>query len=206
MHISYIIILVTVIISYLAWNNEEIMTKSLFYPVAIKNKKDWYRFISYGFVHANMQHLIFNMLSFYFFAISVERYFSQLFDFPYVFILFYFSALIVSSIPDYFRHQNDPSYRAVGASGAVSAVLFASVVFDPWQSIYFFFIPIPIPGIVFAIAYIAYSRYMDKRGMDNIGHNAHLWGAIFGLVFPFLLKPGLIKYFIETISHPPFLN
>lgn len=203
--ITYIIIAITVICSYAAFQNESLISKCIFYPVGMQQYNQWWRFITHGFVHADMHHLVFNMLSLFFFGRMVENYFQTIFENQMVFPLFYISALIFSSIPSFFKHKSNQHYRSLGASGAVSAVLMASVLFDPWATILLKFI-IPIPAILFAIGYIAYSAYMDKRNMDNIGHDAHLYGALYGFLFPLLFKSGLFMYFIHQLSSPRFLS
>ena len=202
---AHLILAATVIISFIAFNNGELMFKSFFIPTHIKDRKEYWRFFSHGFVHADMNHLLFNMLTLFFFGPYVEQLFEMVFGAKYFFLIFYFAALLVSSIPSYYKHKEDQRYRALGASGAVSAVLFTFVAFNPWESIYIFF-AIPIPGILFAVLYIWYSAYMSKQNRDNIGHDAHLWGAVFGFVFPFIVKPSLIQLFIKNITNIPFLQ
>lgn len=198
---AHMIIGATALISFWAWSNGEIMFKSFFIPTHIKERNEYWRFLTHGFIHADQQHLIFNMITLFFFGPYVESAFAVYFGNAKYFVLFYFAALIASSIPSYFKHQNDPRYRSLGASGAVSAVLLMAIAFDPWMLINFI-----IPGFVFAIGYIWYSAKMSKQNSDNIGHDAHLWGAVFGFVFPFVAKPGLIPVFLKNITQIPFFN
>jgi membrane associated rhomboid family serine protease len=191
---------ITVLISFLAWSNGEIMFKSFFIPTHIKERKEYWRFFTHGFIHADHQHLIFNMITLFFFGPRVEREFASHFESGYTFVIFYFIALIASSIPSYFKHKDDYRYRSLGASGAVSAVLFASILFEPWLMINFF-----IPGFIFAIGYVWYSAKMSKQNRDNIGHDAHLWGGVFGLIFPILLQPSLIQVFLQKLINIPFI-
>src|SRR5690606_25540007 len=151
-----------------------------------------------GFIHADWMHLGFNMLTLYFFGRLVEEYFRQLFA-PGVFVLFYLVAMIVADIQTYLQHRDDYYYRSLGASGAVSAVLFASILFDPWSKIYLFFIPIGIPAFIFGAVYLGYCIYMSKRGQDNINHTAHLWGALFGILFLVAFEPKIIPYFVQQL-------
>ncbi|MCX6280211.1 MAG: rhomboid family intramembrane serine protease [Bacteroidetes bacterium] len=201
MSITIIIIAITVIISLLAMNNEDIFSRLKFNAYDVKHTNQWYRFFTYGFVHAGFMHLFVNMLVLWSFGSIVESYFS--FYFPgkseFYYILLYVGGVILSIIPAYGKHKNDVYYNAVGASGAVSAVLFASIILYPAGKIMFFFIPVPIPSPLFGVMYVAYEYYMGKRGGDNIGHDAHLWGAIFGVVFTIALKPGLLVLFVEQI-------
>jgi len=204
-NIAYVIIAATVIISFLSFSNVALMYNSLFIPINIHQRNEYWRFITHGFVHADINHLIFNMLTLFFFGPYVEQIFQFVFGSGVYFITFYLLALIVAAMPSYIKHRNDAGYRSLGASGAVSAVLFSFVAFHPWEKIYIFF-ALPIPGILFAVLYVWYSAYMSKRGNDNIGHDAHLWGAIFGFVFPFLLKPGLFELFLRNITNIPYFR
>ncbi len=201
--ITFIIIIVTVLVSYTSFQNVDTINKLIFYPYQIKDKKEWWRFVTHGFIHADLQHLIFNMLTLYFFGRNIEITFENLFGNSLIYPLFYISALIVSSIPSYFKHKDNGYYRSLGASGAVAAVLFATIVFDPWQTLMLNFF-IPIPAMLFAIGYVAYSSYMSKKGNDNIGHDAHLYGAIYGFIFPMVMKPGVLPYFFNQLMHPHF--
>ena len=205
MSYAYLIIGITAIISFMAWSNGEIMFKSFFIPTNIKERKEYWRFFSHGFIHADQQHLIFNMLTLFFFGPYVESLFGLYFGNTFYFVLFYMAALIASSIPTYFKHKDNYRYRALGASGAVSAVLFLFVAFNPWHLLYIFF-AIPVPGILFAAGYLWYSAKMSKQNSDNIGHDAHLWGAVFGFIFPFIVKPALFQFFLENLINIPYFK
>jgi membrane associated rhomboid family serine protease len=158
--------------------------------------------LTYGAVHGGWGHLVFNMLTLYFFGPLVERYFQAMSGAagPVLFAVLYVTALAVSSAGDLVKYRNDWNYNAVGASGAVSAVLFASVFFEPTMGIYFYFIPIPIPGFIFAPLYLIYCQWMARRNMDNIGHTAHFWGAVYGFIFPLIIKPSLFYHFINSFN------
>jgi len=166
------IIVLTCIVSFAAFNKPQVFDKLCFNPYIMhRDKQELVRFVSVGFVHADIGHLLFNMLTLYFFGRELEGgIFSEL-----QFLLFYVSALALSGIDEYVKRKNDPSYRACGASGAVAAVMFSIVLFAPWQVIYLKFF-IPIPFIIFAVGYLIYSHYMDRKGGDNVGHGTHLWG------------------------------
>ena len=188
--ITLIIVIVTCIISIGAFNSEKIKNDLIFYPPAI-NHGQVYRFITHGLIHADVMHLAFNMLALYSFGDVVE----QLYSFPGVFgangkliyLLLYFTALIIASGPDYIKHRNDSYYRSLGASGAVSAVIFSAILFSPNTGIGFAFIPgISIPGYIFGIIYLIISTVLAKRAQDNIGHTAHITGAIYGLLFTYV--------------------
>jgi len=202
--ITFIIIGITAITTYASFQNNETLHQLLFYPARMKERGEWWRFITHGLVHADFMHLIFNMLTLYFFGRNIEALFAGLFGNMFVFPLFYLAALVVSSIPSYIKHKDHSWYRSLGASGAVSAVLFATIVFDPWQTLMLNFF-IPVPAILFAIGYVWYSQRMSQQGQDNIGHDAHLWGALFGFIFPLVMKPAILPYFLQQLTHPHFL-
>ncbi len=202
--ITFIIIGVTVLVSYLSFQNRTMWSALLFDPYLIKEKQEHWRFVTHGFIHADFQHLLFNMLTLYFFGRNIERVFMSLFGNEWVYPIFYLSALVVASAPDFWKHRNNYHYRSLGASGAVAAVLFTTILFDPWQVLMLNFI-IPVPAILFAVGYIWYSNYMNKKGNDNIGHNAHMYGALYGFLFPLVLKPSILPYFLNQLLHPRFL-
>lgn len=200
--VTYLIIGATVLTSFAAFQNADLILKFIFDPFKIKRDKEYWRFLSHGLIHADTMHLLFNMLSLFFFGRAMEASFMIIYGNALVFPLFYLSALVVSSLQSYYKHQNDYSYRSLGASGAVSAVIFASVLLSPWQKIYVYFIG--VPGILFAVFYIWYSHSMSKKQIDNIGHDAHLHGALFGLIFPVVTKPYLAIDFFKQLIHPVF--
>ncbi len=198
--VTYLIIGFTCLVSIPAFGNEKMINNMVFYPARMKNGKELYRFLTHGVLHADYMHLIFNMLTLYFFGPYVEG--GILGKFP--FILLYVTALVASSMFDFFKHKDNYYYRSLGASGAVSAVLFVTIIVNPWARNICLFGVLCLPNIIFGIAYIAYSSYMDKRGGDNVGHNAHLWGGIYGFVFAAIARPDLLKSFIEQLAHPSF--
>ncbi|MDB5200200.1 MAG: hypothetical protein JWO92_2163 [Chitinophagaceae bacterium] len=184
--ITLIIIISTVIVSIIAFNNQQVMDNLIFYPPAVSEKNQYYRFITCGFIHADFGHLAFNMISFYLFSQTlVEPKFIEFFgDYGRAMLLImYVMALIVCLLPTYWKNKTNENYRSLGASGAVSAVVFAGLMISPLSQIGFFIIPPVIPGFIFGPLYLILSAYMDRRGGDNINHSAHIWGAIFGVVF-----------------------
>ena len=199
------IIILTVLVSLQAFRDPLIKGKLLFIPYFIKREKSYFRFLGHGLIHKDYNHLLLNMLVLFFFGYrGVEDYY-QLFHGELgniAFLGLYVSALIMSSLPTYFMKQNDRSYAALGASGAVSAIVFAFIFINPWADLYLMFIPIGIPGIVFGILYIGYSVYMSKQANDNIGHEAHLFGAIWGILYTLMLMPELWYNFIHQIQNP----
>jgi len=197
---TIIIIALTCIISILAFNKTQLIYRYQFNSYQILRRKQYIRLISHAFLHANWTHLIINMLVFLSFGQSLERSFKAMFGSPGIlfFLLLYFGAVIISPLYSLIKQRDNYMYNAVGASGAVSAVVFANIFLAPWKQIYFFGI-IPIPGIVFALLYLIYSWQMSKRNRDNIAHDTHFLGAVFGLVFPVILNPQLFGSFIEQL-------
>ncbi|MDD3877430.1 MAG: rhomboid family intramembrane serine protease [Bacteroidales bacterium] len=202
MTITILIIIGTVIVSIAAFQKRELHEKLMFDPYSIVINKTWYRFFSYALVHADWGHLLINMFVLYSFGTNVEYLFSYFFGGKAVlyFLLLYVGGVFVSVIPSFEKNKHNPYYVAVGASGAVSAVLFSSILMYPQGEIIFLLLPIPIPAYIFGILYLVYSWYMAKRGRDNIGHDVHFWGAIFGFAFTILLKPQLFLSFIHEIT------
>jgi membrane associated rhomboid family serine protease len=202
MNVTFVIIFITVLVSVLALNNGDLFAKLKFNAYDARHSNHWYRFFTYGFVHAGYVHLGINMVVLYSFGVIVESYFKIYFPgkASFYYILLYIGGLILSIIPAFGKHKNDVFYNAVGASGAVAAVVFSSIILYPTGKIFFFFIPVPIPAPLFGIFYVGYEYYMAKRGQDNIGHDAHLWGAIFGVVFTIALKPGLALLCLQQLG------
>ncbi|MBS9782149.1 MAG: rhomboid family intramembrane serine protease [Gammaproteobacteria bacterium] len=200
---TLIIIGITAVISFVAFSSRQLKAQLIFYPPAIK-RGQLYRFITYGLIHADMGHLLFNMFTLYFFGNAIEDLY-QPFLGGFGFVAFYVLALIASIIPSYLANINNPAYASLGASGAVSAVLFAYILIAPWNMLYIFG-AVPIPAIVFAIGYVIYSLYAQKKAQDNVNHGAHLWGAVFGISATILLYPQLVNRFIKLLLNPPFLG
>ena len=199
MPITLIIIAITCIVSFMAFKNGRLMNDLILWPPAITRKKEFHRLVTYGLVHADISHLFFNMLTLFFFGRAMEGFYaSELGTFG--FALFYIGGLVVSVLPSYLRNRGNPNYRSLGASGAVSAVLFAFILLRPWSRIIVFVVP--MPAIIYALLYTAYSIYMDRRGQDHVNHSAHLWGAAYGVVFTVLVNPGVLPYFLGALSHP----
>lgn len=200
--IIILLILPTVFTSIKAFNNSEIFHKLLFNATRIKYQKEWYRFFSSGLIHADWMHLGFNMYVLWMFGDIVMDFF----DYYYgvlanlAFLGLYIPALAISSLGSYVKNRENPNYNAVGASGAVSAVVFASIILYPEGRMGLLFIPFMLPSWLFGLLYLAFTAYMDKKQMDNIGHNAHLWGSIYGIAYVLLLKPSSIIHFIQVIT------
>lgn len=181
-----IVIAVTAIISFIAFNNQNIFEKYKFNVGAILRNKEYIRLLSAGFLHGDLMHLLFNMMTLYFFGPIVNQAFG---DFG--FLMIYFGSILLGNLFSLYLYKNQSWYSAIGASGGVSGILFASIAMIPDLPIYFFFIPIPIPGYIFGFLYFAYSVYsmLNPRQQDNIGHAAHLGGAFFGLIYAVALQP-----------------
>lgn len=198
---TLMIVIFTVIVSIMAFSNNELMSKLIFNPYMVSEKKQWFRFFSSGFIHADWIHLFVNMFVLFSFGKGVEIYYGQLFPehSTLYFMLLYLGAMLFSITPSYAKHKHDMYYNALGASGAVSAVLFTYILLDPLQPLYLYGI-IKVPGILVGIGYVIYEYQMGKRGGDNINHDAHLWGAGFGIAFTLLLKPSLFLNFIDRLT------
>lgn len=183
--ITIIIVIITTLVSIGGFSNQKIIDDLIFYPPAVTKQNQWYRFFTCGLIHADWGHLFFNMLSLYLFGRFVEDAFGQLFGIygKWVYLAMYISALLVSLLPTFSKNKDNYYYRSLGASGAVSAVVFAGLVLTPTLGIYIFFIPIPIPGFIFAPLYLIISALLDRKGVGNINHSAHIWGSIYGLAF-----------------------
>ncbi|MDP2422224.1 rhomboid family intramembrane serine protease [Sediminibacterium sp.] len=201
------IILLTSLISFTAFSNQKVLDDLIFYPPAITNRNQWYRFITSGLIHADIMHLVFNMYSFYLFGDLVEKTFVQIFgeSGKVIYIVLYVVSLIVCLLPTYFNNQNNYHYRSLGASGAVSAVIFAGIFLYPTMGMGIFPIPFHIPGFVFGPLYLILSAYLAKKGHGNINHSAHIWGALFGIVFviittSFMTKFNALENFLNAIQ------
>jgi membrane associated rhomboid family serine protease len=195
------IIVVTCIVSILALQNEDTMRKLIFNSAAVSERGEWWRFITSGFVHANWMHLAVNMFVLYSFGQGVESVYNHIFDAgaAYKFLILYFGGMVVAMIPSYKDHEHDPNYNSLGASGAVSAILFAYVLYAPLQNVCLYGL-LCFPGVIMGGAYLAYTYYASKKGQGNINHSAHLWGALFGMAYTLVLKPELFSRFFFQIS------
>lgn len=199
---NLIIIAITCVVSMLAFGNTQMIHKLILWPPAVSRDRQYYRLVSYGLIHADAQHLIFNMITLYFFGGTMERFYARhLGEFGYA--LFYLGGLVVSILPSYFDNRENAEYRSLGASGAVSAALFASILLQPWTTLLVFY-ALPMPAIVYAVLYIAYSIYMDRRGAGNVNHSAHLWGAAYGVALTVVIDPAVISAFVDSLGHPSF--
>jgi|YNPMSStandDraft_1061717.scaffolds.fasta_scaffold00235_14 membrane associated rhomboid family serine protease len=199
--LTLLIIVCIVVTSIFAFNNRSFYIKGWFSPYDIKRFKQYYRFITHIFLHVSWEHLLFNMITLYFFGTFVEQGFSYYFGkLGNVLFLFEFVAAgVLASLPTYVKNRNNSSYVAVGASGAVSAILFSSILLDPTNKIFILFIPIEIPAYVFGPLYLIYCVYMARKNVDQVAHDVHFWGAIIGFLLPILFMPELLSIFVQQI-------
>lgn len=206
--ITLSIIIITCIISISGFSSQKIIDDLIFYPPAVSERKQFYRFITCGFIHADIAHLGFNMISLYFFGDMVQAEFEKVFNGKgeIFYALLYISALVVCLLPSYAKNKNNSFYRSLGASGAVSAIVFAGIVLHPAMRLGFFIIPPIIPGFIFGPLYLIISAYLEKRGGDNVNHSAHIWGAIYGAVFliffgKFIGDKNILAEFLAEIQY-----
>jgi membrane associated rhomboid family serine protease len=200
MSLTIIIIIITALISIAAFRNPKMLQNLMLWPFEMRHPSQYYRFITSGFVHVDEMHLAFNMISFYFFGTVLEPIIGAFW-----FGLLYITAIIVCDMPSFFKHHNNPRYASLGASGGVAAIIFATIYLYPWQQLGILFIPyLKFPAIFFAILYLVYSAYMDRKGRGRIAHGAHFWGSVYGLAFMLIvLDQSHGVYFWEQISNPP---
>jgi len=178
------IFLLTILVSFAALKSPEVIEKTILRPYWLTRRGEWERLITSGFVHADLGHLFFNMITFFFFAFPLERAIGTA-----RFIILYFVGLVLSDLGTWYKHRNNPDYASLGASGAILAVLFAYIVYFPSQSLVIFPIPIPIPAPLFAVLYLAYSWWQSRQNRGRINHDAHIGGAITGLAFVAIFDP-----------------
>ncbi len=195
--ITLLLIAVTSLISFGAFQDRRLFENLLMSPYLARIQGQWYRLVSHAFIHANWPHLLVNMFVLYSFGNYVEVLYGRISAMPAVltYLVLYFGGAIVASLPSMARHSKDPGYKAVGASGAVSAVLLAEIMLLPTQAVNIMFIPIDIPAWLFGLGYLAYSWYMDKKSGDHVAHDAHFYGAVFGILFSTILHPDLLLHF-----------
>ena len=199
--LTLILIGVTVLVTWLAFKNPRLLDRLILWPPAIDRQRQYDRLLTHGFIHADWQHLLFNMITLFFFGRFAEQEMVPMIG-PVGFVLFYLSAIVIAILPTYLRHRHDVQYRSLGASGAVSAVLFAFILVQPWSLIFVFFLP--VPAILYGVFYVGYSFWMDRQGGDNTNHNAHLSGAIYGVLFMLLMEPRIGGVFLERLVNPSF--
>ena len=200
--ITLLIIAFTALVSIKGFSDTGFRHKLIFNPYIIKNDKEYFRFLTSGFLHADWIHLFVNMYVLYIFGTYLEAIYDNIFEKGgrLLYILMYLSAIVMANISTYFKWKESPTYNALGASGAVSAVLFATILFDPTQKLILLFLPIPMPAVLLGGLYLVYSIIMSRRGGDNINHEAHFYGALYGFLFTGMLRPHLFLSFFEQVK------
>jgi len=189
------IFIITIALSlYALYKDNSLFEKLIFHPYSVYHGKQYYRIITSGFIHGDLSHLLFNMMTYFFFAFTLADALGGL-----TFSIIYFGSMIVADLPTLSKQKDNYDYSALGASGAISGLLFSFVILAPTHSLYMFFIPIPIPAWIFAVFYVVYSWFADRHGQDNIGHSAHLYGAVAGMILTILFVDGALNNFIETL-------
>ena len=199
-NITYIIIAATVIVSMYAFNNESVLRGFIMNPYVINSRKQYYRFLTSGFIHKDHMHLLLNMVTFYFFGGVIEQVFGIIFGAMggIYFIALYLLAIVVSDIPTFLKNRANPGYNSLGASGGVAAVIFASIILLPMQDICLYF-ALCMPGFILGTLYLIFSYYQGRKANDGINHDAHLYGALFGLLFCAILIPSSLPHFVEQV-------
>lgn len=197
------IIIITVLVSIAGFQNRSLLAKLMFNAYLVKHSNEWFRVITHAFVHGGWMHLLVNMWVLWIFGGLVEKHYmlekGNLGIAGY--LALYLGGVLFSTLPSYNKHQNNFNYNAVGASGAVAAVLFSAIYFRPTMDLYLMFIPIPIPAVIFGIGYLALEWYLDKNSADNVAHDAHFWGAAFGISYSMLLIPSQFSRFVDDILY-----
>lgn len=205
--ITLVIIAITVLVSYMAFQKPELMNKLIYYPPAVE-QREWHRLITHGFIHADYSHLIFNMLALYMFGSDIEGALRASFGEPLgsvFYIVLYLSGIVMAILPTHFKERNNAFYRSLGASGAVSAIVFAYIMLYPMNYMGLMFIPVFLPAFIFGFIYIAASIYLDKHHSSNINHSAHVTGALFGILYMFIVfqlvaQVNIFEWFINRIQ------
>ena len=202
MSYTLILVIITVVISMSAFNNDQVYNKMILWPRKMDTPAEYYRLLSSGFIHADWMHLIFNMIALFLFGRQIEDIFAVMGMPSILFLMLYLAGIVVSSLPSFIKHRNNSYYRSLGASGGVAAVLFSFIYFSPWDRILIWFIP--VPAIIAAIAYLVYSAYMSRKGGDYVNHDAHFYGAVFGFFFTLIFAPDHGQLFLQQLMHPRF--
>ena len=193
--VASLIFVITIAATLLAFSNEEWYGKLMLHPYSVYRREHVYTLITSGFIHKDWMHLFFNMLSFYFFAFPLEQTIGH-----WQFGLLYVVSLILSDLPSVAKHKEDYWYHSLGASGAVSAVIFSFILYYPMVSMYIMPFPFPIKSIIFGVLYLVYCNYASKYSKDNINHDAHLYGALSGLMITIAFDPSVVSAFVHQIT------
>lgn len=200
---TLILIIITTVSSIYGWNNPSLQSRWMFNPYAAFHGKQYYRFLTSGFVHSNTVHLLFNMIALFFFGAVIEKIYTNLYGFLGVifYLLTFLAGIVVANLRTFLKYKNSSYYNSLGASGGVASILFASILYRPTSSIYLMFLPIPIPAFILGAVYLIYTYYSSRRTGDNINHDAHLYGSLFGVVFTILIRPVVVVEFFDRIKN-----
>jgi membrane associated rhomboid family serine protease len=188
------IFILTILTSLMAFSNEELLSKFILHPYTVYRKKNLYTLFTSGLIHNDWMHLIFNMFSYFFFAFNLEPIIGH-----WQFAVLYIVSLAASDLPTIFKHKDDYRYHSLGASGAVSAVIFGSILYNPWATMMILPIPVPIWYFAFGVLYLVYCHYAARYARDNVNHDAHLFGAVCGLALTIILHPSVVHSFFQQI-------
>lgn len=207
MSINIIIIFSIAAVSLLGFSNHILFSKFLFKPYSILKNKEWYRFISSAWLHADYMHLLVNLFVLYSFGNYLEYFLNVYYEEQslVLYLFLFLGSIVISHIPSYVKHKSNYNYEAVGASGGVSGILFAYILINPLSMLELYLF-IPIPAIVFGILYLWYSYYMSKKNIDNIGHEAHIYGALGGMMLVTIIKPGIWVSFFNQLFKNFWIN
>ncbi|MDN3550667.1 rhomboid family intramembrane serine protease [Mucilaginibacter aquaedulcis] len=192
--VASIIFVITIITSLIAFSNQELFGKMMLHPYSVSRGRYVYTVITSGFIHRDWMHLFFNMLSYYFFAFQLEPLLGH-----WQFGVLYMVSLVLSDMPSVLKHKENYNYYSLGASGAVSAVIFSAILYNPLSQMMILPIPIPIPAVLFGVLYLVYCSYASKYSRDQINHDAHLYGALSGLMITIIFHPGILPGFLQQI-------
>lgn len=198
MIVTIVLIAITCAVSITCFSDQRMLERLLLWPPGVR-KGEYHRLLTHAFVHADGAHLAFNMITLFFFGRIIEGFFSRFIG-EIGFVAFYLAAAVLSGLPSYLKHQHDSSYRSLGASGAVAAIMFAFILIAPWSIIYVFVLP--VPALLYGVIFMLYGLYGHRFGHDHINHSAHLWGAAFGIAFTLLMEPRIGSLFLARLMSP----
>jgi len=206
MSVTLAIIVLTCVISFQAFSKLGLLERLKHHPYSEVHNGEWHRLLTSGFVHSGWIHLLINMFVLYMFGEHIEAFFVSIWGGMMgriLYLLMYLLSIVAGDLPTLIKHKDNPAYASIGASGAVSAVVFIFILLNPWEYLYLYAI-LPIPAIVGGVLYLIYSSWASRHRQDRIDHMAHFYGALFGVLFVIILKPYLLMYFIERVSDLPF--
>lgn len=193
--VASFIFVITIVTSLMAFSNENLLSNLILHPYSVSRGKRVYTVLTSGLIHNDWMHLIFNMFSYFFFAFQLEAIIGH-----WQFGLLYIMGLILSDLPTVYKHRDDYGYHSLGASGAVSAVIFSFIMYYPMSMMMIMPLPFHIPAIIFGVLYLVYCNYASKYARDNVNHDAHFFGALTGLLITIILNPHVIGSFLEQVS------